>query len=282
MTIPTQLVLQALVESDEAYGAQLGAQSHLPAAPSTRSWPNSKVSTGWMSRWEDVDPATEGRPARALRLTAEGRAQARAALARAAGQVQLSPVPDDAERLMSTARPTVGRFGCQRRTLLLPPGAIRRRSATSWSPSLGHVGPQQAAPRVGPGLGPRPPSRAGGVRQLDVPHSPLWCRVHLHHRWHADAPSRARGTGTAAPTAWTTTGRPTAAAAPAGPTGSRCPSQLTVCRVRTALSNDPPVPGRPTPHDEHAGWCSAPSGPSARVESSYRPLRDGGSVRACP
>ena len=20
---------------------------------------------------------------------------------------------------------------------------------------------------------------------LDVPHSPLWCRVHLRHRWHA-------------------------------------------------------------------------------------------------
>ena len=94
MTIPTQLVLQALVESDEAYGAQLGAQTHLPSGTVHPILARLEGLDWVESRWEDVDPATEGRPARRYyRLTAEGRAQARAALARAAGQVQLSPVP---------------------------------------------------------------------------------------------------------------------------------------------------------------------------------------------
>ena len=94
MTIPTQLVLQALVESDEAYGAQLGAQTHLPSGTVHPILARLEGLDWVESRWEDVDPATEGRPARRYyRLTAEGRAQARAALARAAGQVQVSPVP---------------------------------------------------------------------------------------------------------------------------------------------------------------------------------------------
>ena len=93
MTIPTQLVLQALVESDEAYGAQLGAQTHLPSGTVHPILARLEGLDWVVSRWEDVDPASEGRPARRYyRLTAQGRDQARAALARAARRVQVSPV----------------------------------------------------------------------------------------------------------------------------------------------------------------------------------------------
>ncbi len=92
MTIPTQLVLQALVETDEAYGAELGGLTHL-ASGTVHPILARLEGIGWVvSRWEDIDPATEGRPARRYyRLTEEGRAQARAALDRASRQVQVSP-----------------------------------------------------------------------------------------------------------------------------------------------------------------------------------------------
>jgi PadR family transcriptional regulator PadR len=92
MTIPTQLVLQALVETDEAYGAELGGLTRL-ASGTVHPILARLEGIGWVvSRWEDIDPATEGRPARRYyRLTEEGRAQARAALDRASRQVQVSP-----------------------------------------------------------------------------------------------------------------------------------------------------------------------------------------------
>lgn len=94
MTIPTQLVLQALVESDEAYGAQLGAQIHLPSGTVHPILARLEGLDWVVSRWEEVDPAIEGRPARRYyRLTDAGRDLARAALARAARQVHVSPVP---------------------------------------------------------------------------------------------------------------------------------------------------------------------------------------------
>ena len=94
MTIPTQLVLQALIEADEAYGAQLGAQTRLPSGTVHPILARLEGLDWVRSRWEDIDPATEGRPARRYyRLTTEGRDQARAALARAASQVRVSPSP---------------------------------------------------------------------------------------------------------------------------------------------------------------------------------------------
>lgn len=94
MTIPTQLVLQALLETDEAYGAQLGAQTRLPSGTVHPILARLEGLDWVVSRWEDVDPATEGRPARRYyRLTTDGRDQARAALARAVRQVRLSPSP---------------------------------------------------------------------------------------------------------------------------------------------------------------------------------------------
>ena len=94
MTIPTQLVLRALLDSDEAYGAQLGAQTRLPSGTVHPILARLEGLDWVASRWEEIDPTVEGRPARRYyRLTAEGRDQARAALARVARQVQVSPVP---------------------------------------------------------------------------------------------------------------------------------------------------------------------------------------------
>ena len=94
MTIPTQLVLQALVEADEAYGAELGGKTRLPSGTVHPILARLEGLDWVVSRWEDIDPATEGRPARRYyRLTEEGRAQARAALDRAARHVTVSPRP---------------------------------------------------------------------------------------------------------------------------------------------------------------------------------------------
>jgi PadR family transcriptional regulator PadR len=90
MTIPTQLVLGALLEGDESYGAELGVRTHLPSG-TVHPILARLEGLGWVeSRWEDVDPSTAGRPARRYyRLTPEGRAEARAALDRVSRQVRL-------------------------------------------------------------------------------------------------------------------------------------------------------------------------------------------------
>jgi PadR family transcriptional regulator, regulatory protein PadR len=86
MTIPTQLVLQALLAdpAQELYGVEIGAAAGLPSG--TVHPILARLETvGWLtSRWEDIDPRTEGRPARRYyQLTPNGLALARAALARA-------------------------------------------------------------------------------------------------------------------------------------------------------------------------------------------------------
>jgi PadR family transcriptional regulator PadR len=86
MTIPTQLVLHALLTdpSKELYGVEIGAAAGLPSG--TVHPILARLETvGWLSsRWEDIDPRAEGRPARRYyRLTANGLTLARAALARA-------------------------------------------------------------------------------------------------------------------------------------------------------------------------------------------------------
>jgi PadR family transcriptional regulator, regulatory protein PadR len=84
MTIPTQRVLEALLADDEAYGAEIGAHAHLPSG-TVHPILARLEGLGWAtSRWEAIDPSSEGRPARRYyRLTADGRDRARAALARA-------------------------------------------------------------------------------------------------------------------------------------------------------------------------------------------------------
>jgi DNA-binding PadR family transcriptional regulator len=100
MTIPTQLVLEALLADPERelYGVELGELAGLRSG-TVHPILARLEGVGWLqSRWEDIDPRTEGRPARRYyRLTAEGARAAQSALARA-----LRPSP--ARRL----RPQVG------------------------------------------------------------------------------------------------------------------------------------------------------------------------------
>ena len=86
MTIPTQLVLHALLAdpTQELYGVEIGAAAGLPSG--TVHPILARLETvGWLtSRWEDIDPRAEGRPARRYyQLTPDGMELARAALARA-------------------------------------------------------------------------------------------------------------------------------------------------------------------------------------------------------
>ena len=86
MTIATQLVLHVLLEDPDAqvYGLQLG---HAVGLPSGTVHPilARLEGLGWVeSSWEDIDPQTEGRPARRYyRLSGSGAESARAAMERA-------------------------------------------------------------------------------------------------------------------------------------------------------------------------------------------------------
>jgi DNA-binding PadR family transcriptional regulator len=86
MTIPTQRVLEALLTDpqQELYGVEIGEAAALRSG-TVHPILARLEGLGWLvSRWEDVDPSTEGRPPRRYyRLTADGVVAARAALARA-------------------------------------------------------------------------------------------------------------------------------------------------------------------------------------------------------
>jgi PadR family transcriptional regulator, regulatory protein PadR len=86
MTIPTQLVLRALLANptQELYGVEIGQAAGLPSGTVHPTLARLET-VGWLeSRWEDIDPRTEGRPARRYyRLTPDGMELARSALARA-------------------------------------------------------------------------------------------------------------------------------------------------------------------------------------------------------
>jgi DNA-binding PadR family transcriptional regulator len=86
MTVQTLLVLQALMSDPgrELYGLELSEETGLlpgTAYPILLRLENE----GWLtSRWEDINPAAEKRPARRYyRLTATGATQASAAIASA-------------------------------------------------------------------------------------------------------------------------------------------------------------------------------------------------------
>ena len=86
MTIPTQLVLRALLSDQgrELYGVQIGAAAGLPSG-TVHPILARLEGVGWVtSRWEDIDPSVEGRPARRYyRIDAAGAEAAQVALARA-------------------------------------------------------------------------------------------------------------------------------------------------------------------------------------------------------
>ena len=75
MTIPTQLVLQTLLAEpdEERYGLEITEATGLRSG-TVHPILARLESIGWVaSRWEDVDPRREGRPARRYyRLTAVG------------------------------------------------------------------------------------------------------------------------------------------------------------------------------------------------------------------
>lgn len=86
MTIPSQLVLRALLDDPtrEMYGAEIGAAAGLPSGTVHPILARLEGVSWLESRWEDINPRTEGRPARRYyRLTAGGVEAARTALARA-------------------------------------------------------------------------------------------------------------------------------------------------------------------------------------------------------
>jgi PadR family transcriptional regulator PadR len=87
MTLPTQLVLRALLAEPtrEMYGLQVCAEAGLPSGTIHPILARLE-GLGWAeSRWEDTDPAAEGRPRRRYyKMTEDGAERARIALARAA------------------------------------------------------------------------------------------------------------------------------------------------------------------------------------------------------
>jgi DNA-binding PadR family transcriptional regulator len=100
MTIPTQLVLRALLEdpSQDLYGLEIGRAAGLPSG-TVHPILARLEGLGWVeSHWEDIDPSTEGRPARRYySVTSDGAEQARLALARAyqarPGITAVAPIP---------------------------------------------------------------------------------------------------------------------------------------------------------------------------------------------
>src|SRR5690348_16610770 len=86
MTIPTQLVLEVLLADParELYGVEIGEQAGLRSG-TVHPILARLEGVGWLqSRWEDIDPRTEGRPPRRYYgLTADGVPAAQSALARA-------------------------------------------------------------------------------------------------------------------------------------------------------------------------------------------------------
>jgi PadR family transcriptional regulator PadR len=85
MTFPTQLVLQALLtEADrELSGLQIAAATGLRSGAVHPVLARLERMDWAQSRWEDIDPHTEGRPARRhYQLTAVGVPRASHALAR--------------------------------------------------------------------------------------------------------------------------------------------------------------------------------------------------------
>lgn len=90
MTLPTQLVLRALLAepTHEFYGLQICEAAGL-ASGTIHPILARLEDLGWLeSRWEEIDPAKEGRPRRRYyRLTENGAEAARIALAQAHTQV---------------------------------------------------------------------------------------------------------------------------------------------------------------------------------------------------
>ncbi|GAA3570695.1 hypothetical protein GCM10022419_059420 [Nonomuraea rosea] len=95
MTLPTQLVLRALLENPtrEMYGLEICDAAGL-ASGTIHPILARFEGIGWLqSRFEDIDPSEEGRPRRRYyRLTADGAELARNALATAHTKIGRLPI----------------------------------------------------------------------------------------------------------------------------------------------------------------------------------------------
>lgn len=93
MTLPTQLVLRALLENPTQvkYGLEIGKAADLPSG-TVHPILARLEGIGWVeSHWEESDPHEQGRPRRRYyRLTTDGAENARIALAGA--RTQLSSI----------------------------------------------------------------------------------------------------------------------------------------------------------------------------------------------
>lgn len=102
MTLPTQAVLRALLArpADEMYGLQICAEAGLPSGTVHPILARLEGLDWVTSRWEQAEPASEGRPRRRYyALTKDGAEQARTALALATQRaatlrLRANPVPD--------------------------------------------------------------------------------------------------------------------------------------------------------------------------------------------
>lgn len=94
MTLPTQLVLRAMLEEPtaERYGLQICVAAGLSSGTIHPILARLE-GVGWLeSRWEDADPRQQGRPRRRYyRLTPDGIEHARVALARAHTPISALP-----------------------------------------------------------------------------------------------------------------------------------------------------------------------------------------------
>jgi PadR family transcriptional regulator, regulatory protein PadR len=100
MTTTTQMVLMALLDDPavERFGAEIRMMAGLASGTIYPILARLEA-VGWLeSRWEGIDARVAGRPARRYyRLSAEGEACARAALARAhRPRIQLRPLGGEA------------------------------------------------------------------------------------------------------------------------------------------------------------------------------------------
>ena len=71
-------------------------------------------------------------------------------------------------------------------TLLLPPGRVRSRYRTELEAEQWGMTSREQAAHTWSVLVCAPELHRALVEsgELPVPHSPLWCRLRLHHRWH--------------------------------------------------------------------------------------------------
>ena len=90
---------------------------------------------------------------------------------------------------MTTAHPrSWAVWAVNNATLLLPPGSIRHRYRHELVSELWGMSTRQQLVHAASILAGAPALHRALVAagELDVPHSPLWCRLRLHHSWRVE------------------------------------------------------------------------------------------------